>query len=868
MKTHSSFFNEKTISLIRENLKTNQAASKMAAGFIAESKPWFEMSYEELKSAVFSPTLKRSWFVRSDGNCPSCSQSVPMYTWLHDPFKYPWKMQCPHCKEFFPKNDFGLYYKSGLDDNGVFHHEKADKTLLINGNGTSFGVDDGNGWFDSKGLRYLFIGAYLSHAQWSHLVTKGVFYLGFSYVLTGDKEYARKAAVLLFSIARFWPDYDFYTQGVMYEKENMSQGYVNYWVNSNNEVRNYAMVYDQIFDSIINDREFEFVSGISALDFANTVETRIFLDSLKNIIKISSNPPETPITVAIIKTVLNFDKDEVEDLIDKTIADATQIDGMSGESGLGGYAAITPRAIADLLCLFYNSDYEYISKKLKKHPQLYKTFRFHIDTWYDAKYYPGVGDSSVFAHRVEQYAALFTDYRPLISMCFHSREWFAMALYNHFDDPDFAKSIYLSNKNNLNSCFTNDYFVEDPTFYDNKLKSVLNNYGSDIIQKSIDYNEWRISLLHSGSGENKTLVAMPYSSGANHCHHDALSLHIFSKGVNISPDYGYPPVNYGGWFTKQAYWYGHPAAHNQVVIDGKRHTNLPKGGDGIFYRYPEHGQNILFTAGSFVKAAYNRAPEYNNIKRNERMIAIVEISASDNYIIDISRTDGGLNHSRFLHGSYSTLTSNGINPSESEEYFPEETILRNSKTDYNPKLNWSIDWKLYSDEHLTPLSRNLHLKYTSLTAGSSVSICESWVDVTRMGQIAGIQTGSKSIWIPTIYETLTGPKSQFNGILEVYEDCTKINDITHPLSELPGCFDSAIKIVHSNETVDYIIANDPETKKAIVIHEYNIESDAVLAVIRFKNGIFKKADICNGSYLKIGNKLYSAQTPCKTVNFF
>ena len=863
MKNHSSFFNDKVISLIRTNIKTNEAAAIMAAKFMGETSFWMKMSYKEIKSLVFSPELKRSWFVLSDGSCPSCRGSVPMYNWIYDPFNEPWKMKCPHCKGLFPKNDFAAYYNSGIDRYGDFKHEIADRSLLINEEGTDFGVDDGNGWYDLEGRRYMFIGAYLSHARWKSQVKDGIHHLAFSYILSGNIEYARRAAVLLDSIARHWPEYDFFTQGIMYEQEYKSNGYVNYWVDSNRETRSFALGYDQIYECMKNDAGFEKVLGKSFSEFCIGVEDRIFRDSLSNIKKIKTNPPETPQTVAILRTVLNDDYNEIMVHINNLISEATSVDGLSGESGLGGYAAIAPRALADLMCLFTNTDEDFIVKMLDRHPQLYKTYRFHIDTWYDAGYYPGVGDSSVFALPSDKYTALFSIYAPLTSTYHRSREWFAMRIADYYNDPDFAKTIYHSH-GSVKGCFDNDFYINDPSFFERKLNDIIASTGPDFKQSSINYNSWRISVLHDGFGENKAMLAMPYDSGKNHCHHDALSLHIFAKGHNMSPDFGYPPVNYGGWNTKEAHWYGHPATHNQVVIDGKRHTNLPPGGDGMFYRHPEYGTNLMFSDGSFVKATYNSAPEYNDVMRNERLAAIIKITDEDCYFLDISRTSGGMTHSRFLHGTYSSLKTEGLLTAPAADYYPDETILRNHMTDNSPKPGWSADWAASADDSLTPLSRNLHMKYTGMTDNTSVSTCESWVDITRMVQTSKIRTGSKSLWIPTLYETKKGPNSRFTGILEVYEGSSNLKQITNIPTNSCNDFDAALKVIHNNGTIDYIIANDPKNIFPIQLPEFNTESDALLAVIRFSDDECVNAAVCSGTYITIRNARF---TPDATPDF-
>ncbi len=867
MKTHNTFFNNKISSLIRKNLKTNKAAAKMAAEFIYKTSYWMNLSYSELQSLVFTPELKRSWFVRSDGSCPSCKKSVPMYNWKYDPVNIPWKMRCPHCSELFPKNDFKEYYVSGLDSNGDFHHEFSDRSLLVNKEGSDFGVDDGNGWYNEDGFRYMFIGAYLAHAHWSMLIVDGILNLSFSYTLTGNIEYARRAALILGSVSRHFPEYDFYTQGIMYEQEHRSNGYVSYWAGSNNDVKIFALAYDQIFEALQADIDFEDIFGKNVDSFCSIIENRIFHDALNNMKKIQTNPPEASITVAILKSVLNYDTNDIVKYIDDIIYKTTMVDGLSGEKGLAGYASLAPRAIANLLCLYTNTDSCFIEKTLTKHPQLHKTYRFHIDSWYDAKYYPGVGDSSVFALPIKVYAGLFSSFGSNYSILYRSNEWFSLKLSQYFNDPDLAKIIYLSNGNIAKGCFDRDYYIAHPKEYEANITELIDKSGTALNQKSVNYAKWRISLLFTGKDSNKTLLAMPYDSGANHCHHDALSIHLFSKGLNMMPDFGYPPVNHGGWDTKEVRWYRHPAAHNQVVIDGEKHTNLPPEGEGKFCRYPEFGQNLMFSSGSFVQATYNDSKEYVNTDRYERLVALIDITDSDCYCVDISRTEGGLEHSRFLRSTYSTTTTDGLNLSRGEMYYPDKTIMRNLLTDNNPGEAWSIDFKTLSDNKETPADRDLHLKYTGLTKNVSVSTCESWVDITRMVQTSNVRTGDTSVWIPTIFETKKGPRTCFTGILEPYEDSSKILSINRPTVIFPGDFDDVVEIIFTDGTKDLIIANDPKTSSSILLSDYGIESDALLTVIRIKDLKISKVTVCSGTYFAINGTSYTTDSAPFPIEF-
>jgi len=849
MKARSYFFHKKITQLLINNQKTNKAAGQKAAQFLDDTGYWMNLTYKELKELVFSPELTRSWFVLSDGSCPSCKGSVPMYNWLHDPFDQPWKMKCPHCSELFPSNDFEAYYKSGLDEKGRFIRESADSSLLVSDTG-GYVVDDGNGWYDENNNRYMFIGAYLCHAQWERLVKKGIFQLAFSYVLSGNEEYSIRAAILLDAVSAFWPEFDFYTQGLMYEKEFKSNGYVTYWVNSNRDARIFALAYDQIFENIRGNDRLAEITGKSCEDICTDIEEKILRNCLQNVRKISTNPPETPLSIAILKTVLDYEekKDEILQYIDDLIEEATRVDGLSGESGLSGYAAISPRAIADLLCLYSNIDDNLMSDILQKHPQLYKTYRFHIDTWYEAKYYPGVGDSSIFALPMDKYTALFSKHNPLSTVYFKSREWFIMMLSEYYKDPDMAKTIYLSRNKTIEGTFDNDLYIDDPLTYEEKLRSVLRQYGESLEYKSINYHKWRISILHTGSGSDKTMLAMPYASGANHCHHDALSLHLFSKGINMTADFGYPPVNYGGWDTKEANWYKQPAAHNTVVIDGKMHTNLPPGGDGMFYRYPEYGRNLLFCDKDFVHAAYNEAREYADADRFERLSVLVDVSEKDCYCLDIFRVSGGKDHARFQRSTYADISFSGIKPAPGQDYDTEKTIMRSFMTDENPSPDWFVDFCIQDEYKVLEEKRNLHLRYIPLTDDVSAAICESWVDITRMTQADNNKAGNREIWIPTLIERKTGDKSQFTGVLIPYENSSFILKAAKISHKNEG-FVEAVSVIHKDGTEDIIIVNDPEFTHEIIIEKPEIRTDALLSVIRLKNRKPVKCIMEKGSFI-------------------
>src|SRR3990170_1243776 len=115
-KTASVFYPPATMARIKANAGAFPWAADIQKRLVAAAEPWMKFTDDELWAFMFGNTIKRAWMVWSDGYCPACKQGVPMYNWQMDAFARPWKVRCPHCGEIFPKNDFGTFYRSGLDE--------------------------------------------------------------------------------------------------------------------------------------------------------------------------------------------------------------------------------------------------------------------------------------------------------------------------------------------------------------------------------------------------------------------------------------------------------------------------------------------------------------------------------------------------------------------------------------------------------------------------------------------------------------------------------------------------------------------------------------------------------------------------------
>ena len=258
---------------------------------------------------------------------------------------------------------------------------------------------------------------YLIYGQWKQAVLGGINALSEAYVVTGDKAHARKAGILLDRVADVYPSFDFAQQAVIYEQRLGSAGYVSVWHDACEETRELAQGYDLVFEAIAEDAELVALLRAKAArhglenrkesfaDIRRNIEDRILRDALAHVPKISSNYPRTPIAIATIKAVLDWpdSRDEVYQIIDDFLRRATAVDGVTGEKGLANYSAFGLQSTAMFLAMWDRAIPGFLEEMFRRHPKLHDMYRFHVDTWCFAQYYPLVGDSGWFAAHHDQY---------------------------------------------------------------------------------------------------------------------------------------------------------------------------------------------------------------------------------------------------------------------------------------------------------------------------------------------------------------------------------------------------------------------------------------------------------------------------------
>jgi len=556
---------------------------------VATAAPWLALSDDALWEMMFGPTLPREWLVSFDGGyCLECGKAQTIYGWQTDPFAYPWKVRCPHCGALFPTNDFAAYYRTGLDAHGIFNRDQADRSLLYNMAHPDpadplhgVGVDDG--WGYTAGDRsWRFIAYLLIRGPWKQGVLGGIRNLATAYLLTGEAVYARKALILLDRVADLYPRFDFKTQANCYEGIG-SPGYVSIWHDACVETQQMALAYDVVREGLADPEVVRFLAARArSVGLANpkdtpeairrNIEDGLLRHPLTHIDKIKSNYPTTEIAELMLIAILGetgwratFDR-----LLDVMVAGASTVDGLTGEKGLNGYAAGTLGALSRALSLFMRLDDGLLPALLRRHPKLNQSWRFHVDTWVDERFYPTCGDGGGFAAPHTAYCGISpcgADPDPLAPSPYP----FLMALHRTTGDPLYVQLIYKLNGHTVDGLPV-DFFAADAAAFRREVVGVIERVGADCTVGSVNKQEWCLALLRSRDPVTRATAWLDYDAGGNHGHSDAMNLGLYAFGLDLMPDFGYPPVQYGGHDTVKALWYWHPAAHNTVVVDGRCQT--------------------------------------------------------------------------------------------------------------------------------------------------------------------------------------------------------------------------------------------------------------------------------------------------------
>lgn len=842
---------------LRQAAAANVARSPWARAVrdrvVRAAEPWMGMTDEQLWGLMFGNTIRRSWMVWSDGHCPACKKPVPMYNWMVDALQRPWKVQCPHCKELFPKNDFERFYRSGLDRHGVFDPARADRSLLYNVEHADpndplrgFGVDDGEGYTDGT-HRWRFIGAYLIYGQWKQAVLGGISRLAAAYVLTGDRSYAHRAGVLLDRVADLYPTFDFAREGVLYEGPG-SAGYISTWHDACEETRELALAYDYVRPALASDVGLvRFLSAQAARyglenpkrswpDIRRNIEDRVLRDAIANRAKIHSNYPRTEIALATILMVLGWpgNRDEVFGVLDPMLEQATAADGVTGEKGLAGYSAFTIQGLGDFLGQLVRIEPGILEKLLRRHPRLRETYRFHIDTYCLGSYYPLSGDTGAFAMPVRRYCGLTLRRGGGLEP---SGFDLLLRLTAATGDPAFAQTAYVENGRKVDG-IPYDIFARDPEACRRALRGIVRRHGPEPRLSSVRKEQWRLAILRSGRGEQEAAVWLDYDAGGGHGHADALNLGLFALGLDLLPEFGYPPVQFGGWGSPRARWYTMTAAHNTVLVDRQNQR-------------PASGRSTLWVAEGSLQVLRAECPAAAGARRFERTLALCGLPDGASYLVDVFRVAGGSEHLKLQHSHYGTLALEGVSLKELPD-FGEPGLMRAFRMGPSNGPTLAV-WALEDRLGLLPPGRKAFLRHWELTENAAIGTCEAWI-------VAGLYNSAEEAWIPRLVVRRTGEDldTTFTAVLSWDNGEPRVLSARRIPLQGEGGSDTgqacAVEIVRADGVRDILVFTDPAASGRAALRDGSVQLDGECARVALdRSGSVTRAEIAGCRSLVAGD---------------
>ncbi|MBS3763710.1 MAG: heparinase II/III family protein, partial [Planctomycetes bacterium] len=575
---------------------------------------------------------------------------------------------------------------------------------------------------------------------------------------------------------------DFGREGILYERQG-DRGYVSTWHDACEETRLLALAYDAIFEAAREDRklveflrqkaeEFDVPNPKSNFEqIQDNIESRILRDVLQNRHKINTNFPGAETCCAVIRSVLEWPekRDDILREMDPVIEEATCTDGVTGEKGLPAYGSYVIRKLATWLQRYERIEPGFIREMLERHPPLRDTWRFHIDTWCLQKYYPTCGDASAFARPSPQYLGvnlsrpdLQPDHGYSARALGVSAFTFLWRLYETTGDPAYAKIMWLANGQTTEN-LPWDVYAEDVADIPEDIDALIRREGSRIYPGSIDMKQWHIALLRAGQGSREHVAWIDYDSAGNHGHQDAMNVGLYAFGLDLMPDFGYPPVQFGGWNSERANWYRQTAAHNTVVVDGKDQIGARQRAEG---RGGIGGETTLRADGRWIRAVrIEAANQYEQTSRYERTLAMVEINEDAFCLLDIFRVAGGQDHALFRHSHFARIQTDGLGLEPAEDY-GHDTIMRGFQTDPNPDPGWSVTWNVEDRYGLSNTSEKVVLRHIGLTTDAQVSLCEGWI-------IEGGYDKNEEAWIPRLMVRRRAAEpslsSTFVSVVEVHE---------------------------------------------------------------------------------------------------
>lgn len=868
-KTKSTIWTQEKRDAVQENMKKYAWAESEVNSAIKAADVYVDQ-VDTLWNLVVPEGLPRYYHIGEKYDpekwiCPYCGVNLQSeygsYPFLTDPLTDPWKIQCPACKCRFPSNDFESYYKSGLDEHGIFNKDLAKqngqeylKNLLYPEKGEGWGVDDGYGYFTGRTFdngvveRRNYIAYYLHEGLWRGVIPTAINALALAYVYTGEAKYGRTGAILLDRVADFYPDYDWSLWKTFrddnYPGKTMDCG----WENAN--ATKYAQAYDALFDIYNDPQVISFLSAKatqykmdnpknSAASIRKNVEDGILREIYRSCVNsnLAGNFGQTQAALTSAAVALDT-MPETKDWINwmiyragepydnprqggdvlQTLVDDVDRDG-NGNEAAPGYNKIWIDRMLDTAELLRN--YTNSSVDLYNNPKFAKMFSAQVPLTMASYYTQQIGDTGSTAS-----ASLTLTINNMITG------------YRRLESPKLAQLAYLLNGNTVKGLHES-ITDKNPEKIQQDILNVIAKYGTFNLDSDM-VTGYGFAALRDGAiydsvdidsaVNNQRDFSIYFGRGAGHGHNDCLELGIDAYGLNMAPDLGYPEQT--GTQPNRMQWVRRTISHNTVVVDGRSQVAVLKQGHPIHF----DNSNIVKLMDIDASLAYSQTDVYR------RNVVMVKVNDDVSYGVDFFRIKGGNDHIYSFHSQSDEIhetegltlvpqvNENGeyigtyagadvpwgedpqtdlVTGSEGNlKYLTGSTWLDAVRRDKTPQKTFTVDFKVKDFKHILPGNPNLHLRMTML---NDFNLSEVAIAHGTPPRIANNMKYMSYLEYVLVRRTGTNLDTLFTTVYEPYKDTRYLDSMTAVNTDIiegtPGSTDmvKALKVTHKNGRIDYIV---------------------------------------------------------------
>ncbi|MCL2517010.1 MAG: heparinase II/III-family protein [Oscillospiraceae bacterium] len=865
-KNRCTVYTEKKREIILKNAESCEQFQKMTAAVQAKADKY--LGYlDKFYDMIIAEGLPRWYFIGAQRDlerfkCRYCGVDISaeygLYGWKTDPLNHEWKVQCPGCLRWFPSNDFGGYYRLGLDEHGIFNPELARakndalvadgkdgylKNLLYPEKGDGWGVDDGFGY--RTGIIYpngavemhTYIAYYIHEGLWNcaDSVNNALYTFRDAYLCTGEIKYGRAGAILLDRIADFYPGYEYFMWHDF--RDDLYRGKIKDCIWECFISAEFCLSYDALFPAYEDTEVIEYLRGKSerfkldnpknsAAAIRKNIENGILKTVFESAVdkKICGNFGMTQHAVTAAAVVLDT-MPETGEWLDwvmaageanpsgtcenppklrggNVLAQLTEIvdrDGMGNESS-PGYNNLWNTELIGMAELLYNYD-KYPSADLYKNPKFMRMFYPQVPLILADYYTAQIADSGGTANA---------------GFCFTARQ--AVTAFRKTGNPIFAQALYLINGRSVEG-LTEGINAEDPKKIQTDVLNVIKEHG-ELNTGSEMLTGYGFAVLRDGTQGD---FWMYFGTADMHGHSDSLNLGIDAYGLNMAPDLGYPEET--ACQPNRVQWVSATISHNTVTVDEQVQVKYRAGKRGYPLHFDDSGRVKLMDIKQI--DTYVQTDEYR------RTVVMIKVDDMVSYGIDFFRVTGGNDHIFSFHSQ-----SDQIYETENLSLVPQETGTYadagvpwgqdpdTDDTKWNPNdlrypagYTWldqvrradspgsgfSVDFAVTDFKQVLKDGGNLHLRMTQL---NDFELSE--VSVVR-GRPPAKPSNPKALEYVLARRTGENLDSLFTTVFEPYKDSryiAKIENVPVKLIKSGNQQHSAVKAVkvtHQNGRADYIV---------------------------------------------------------------